>query len=794
MNFDALTLTNSHVYYTKMKQIIKKIILLILSFSLLSIFCVIAVLWAFSNNLPDYKFLKSYKPPVSSKVYSGNGELVNDFSTEKRIFVPYNAISEKVINSFLSAEDKNFYSHPGIDARGVLRAIINNISNIVSSKRLEGASTITQQVAKNFLLTNEVSLNRKIKEAILAFRIERALSKERILELYLNQIYLGGGAYGVASASLEYFNKSISELDYAEAALLAALPKAPSRYNPYKNMELAKFRRNLVLKNLLENNYINENKYKKFINSKIILKKRKKTFTEDTSYYVEDIRKNVVDQLGFEKVYKQGLNISTPIDLSLQKIAIKSLRKGLISYDKRKGWRGPLLRNQKLNNWKNKLDKLRLEKSINWELAIIKKIDKFFIEIETENELIGIIKYENISWIKKEFDEILKIGDIIYVENIDKDTYSLKQLPKVNGGIVVMDPFTGRVLALSGGFSFKKSEFNRATQALRQPGSAFKPFIYALALENGYTPSTLILDAPLVLEQGIDLKMWKPENYGKKFYGPSTLRMGLEKSRNLMTVRIAQDLGLKKIVNFSKQLGIYENPNELLSISLGSAETTLLKLTSAYSSFVNGGKLVKPIMIDRIQDSEGNTILNNEKRKCVNCDEISFLSKDFPKIEDDFLQIFSPQTAYQMTSILEGTIQNGTGKKLKKLNLDLGGKTGTTNGNTDTWFIGFTSKLAIGVYVGSDNPKSLGRYETGAKTALPIFGNFVKNAVKKEDARPFKVADNILMKVIDPVTGKIAEKESKTTIIEAYKNNQINNTSSKDINNRLKNNNILKFY
>ena len=777
-----------------MKQIIKKIILLILSFSLLSIFCVIAVLWAFSNNLPDYKFLKSYKPPVSSKVYSGNGELVNDFSTEKRIFVPYNAISEKVINSFLSAEDKNFYSHPGIDARGVLRAIINNISNIVSSKRLEGASTITQQVAKNFLLTNEVSLNRKIKEAILAFRIERALSKERILELYLNQIYLGGGAYGVASASLEYFNKSISELDYAEAALLAALPKAPSRYNPYKNMELAKFRRNLVLKNLLENNYINENKYKKFINSKIILKKRKKTFTEDTSYYVEDIRKNVVDQLGFEKVYKQGLNISTPIDLSLQKIAIKSLRKGLISYDKRKGWRGPLLRNQKLNNWKNKLDKLRLEKSINWELAIIKKIDKFFIEIETENELTGIIKYENISWIKKEFDEILKIGDIIYVENIDKDTYSLKQLPKVNGGIVVMDPFTGRVLALSGGFSFKKSEFNRATQALRQPGSAFKPFIYALALENGYTPSTLILDAPLVLEQGIDLKMWKPENYGKKFYGPSTLRMGLEKSRNLMTVRIAQDLGLKKIVNFSKQLGIYENPSELLSISLGSAETTLLKLTSAYSSFVNGGKLVKPIMIDRIQDSEGNTILNNEKRKCVNCDEISFLSKDFPKIEDDFLQIFSPQTAYQMTSILEGTIQNGTGKKLKKLNLDLGGKTGTTNGNTDTWFIGFTSKLAIGVYVGSDNPKSLGRYETGAKTALPIFGNFVKNAVKKEDARPFKVADNILMKVIDPVTGKIAEKESKTTIIEAYKNNQINNTSSKDINNRLKNNNILKFY
>ena len=777
-----------------MHRIIKDIFILVLSIGLLSSFSLLAVLWAFSNNLPDYKFLKSYKPPVSSKVYSGDGELVNDFSTEKRIFVPYAAISQKVINSFLSAEDKNFYSHPGVDAKGVLRAIIKNISNIVSSRRLEGASTITQQVAKNFLLTNEVSLNRKIKEAILAFRIERALTKERILELYLNQIYLGGGAYGVASASLEYFDKPINKLNYEEAALLAALPKAPSRYNPFKNIELAKFRRDLVLKNLYENDYINKTEYENFINKKIILKKRKKTLTEDTSYYVEDIRKNVVNQFGFNKVYKQGLNISTPINLDLQKIAIKSLRDGLISYDKRKGWRGPLLKNKKINNWKNKLDKFRLEKSINWNLAIVKKVNKFSIEIETESGVNGIVKYENISWVKKEFNEILKVGDVIYVENLNNNLFTLRQLPLANGGIVVMDPFTGRILALSGGFSFKKSEFNRATQALRQPGSAFKPFIYALALENGYTPSTLILDAPLVLEQGYDLKMWKPENYGKKFYGPSTLRMGLEKSRNLMTVRIAQDLGLKKIVNFSKQLGIYDDPSELLSISLGSAETTLLKLTSAYSSFINGGKLVKPIMIDRIQDSEGNTIFNNEKRKCMNCDQISFLSENFPEIEDEFLQIFSPQTAYQMTSILEGTVQNGTGKKLKNLNLDLAGKTGTTNGNTDTWFIGFTSKLAIGVYVGSDNPISLGKYETGAKTALPIFKSFVKNAVKKQDARPFKVADGILMRVIDPITGEKALTESKSTIIEAYKNLEIESILNKDINNRLNNDNILKFY
>ena len=779
-----------------MQRILRNIFIFILSTSLLTGISILSILWAFSNNLPDYKFLKSYKPSVSSKVYSGDGELVDDFSTEKRIFVPYKAIPKKVINAFLSAEDKNFFSHPGVDAKGVLRAIINNIFNIIASKRLEGASTITQQVAKNFLLTNEVSLNRKLKEAILAFRIERALTKERILELYLNQIYLGEGTYGVASASLEYFDKPINELNYEEAALLAALPKAPSKYNPYKNIELAKLRRNLVLQNLYENKHINQNDYNKFINNKIFLKKRKKIFLEDTRYYVEDIRKDIINKLGFDKVYKQGLNIKTPINLSLQKIATQALRDGLVTYDKRRGWRGPIINKKKFKNWNKDLEKFSLERSINWKLAIIRKLSQFSAEIETENKTKGFIKYENISWTKKEINELFQVGDVIYVENIGTNNFALRQLPKVNGGIVVMDPYSGRVVALSGGFSFKKSEFNRATQALRQPGSAFKPFIYALALENGYTPSTLILDAPLVLEQGSDLKMWKPENYGKKFYGPSTLRMGLEKSRNLMTVRIAQDLGLDKIVNFTKQLGIYENPSKLLSISLGSAETTLLKLTSAYCSFVNGGKLINPIMIDRIQDSEGNTIFNNETRKCLNCRQISFLSNEYPKIKDNFPQIFSPETAYQMTSILEGVVLRGTGKKLKDLKLDIAGKTGTTNGNTDTWFVGFTSKLVIGVYVGSDNPKPLGRYETGAKTALPIFKQFVKRAIKKEEAKPFKVAENILMMVIDPLTGQKAQFASKTTIIESYKKNDFQRKKNKnlDINNRLKNNNILKFY
>ena len=778
-----------------MSKFLKNILFISLSFILLMGILIFGVLWAYSNSIPDYKFLKNYKPPVSSKVYSGDGELVADFSKEKRIFVPYNSIPKNVINSFLSAEDKNFFSHPGVDAKGVLRALINNISNIISSKRLEGASTITQQVAKNFLLTNEVSINRKVKEAILAFRIERALSKQRILELYLNQIYLGSGAYGVAAASLEYFDKSIKDLNYAEAALLAALPKAPSKYNPYRNNELAKFRRDLVLKNLFENKHISLEAYNKFKFEKIKLNKIKKVFLEDAQYYIEDVRKNVIGTLTYDKVYKQGFNINTPIDLELQRIATKALRDGLVAYDKRKGWRGPLSNKNYSENWNNDLKKYNLENSINWKLAIVKKLNKFSAEIQTEDKHEGKIEFQDISWTKKEFNKLLNVGDIVYVKKIDDKIYSLKQLPKINGGIVVMDPYTGRVLALSGGFSFKKSEFNRATQALRQPGSAFKPFVYALALENNYTPTSLILDAPIVLDQGEDLKMWKPENYGKKFYGPSTLRTGLEKSRNLMTVRIAQNLGIKKIVNFSKHLNIYDNPEELLSISLGSAETTLLKLTSAYSAFVNGGKLVNPILIDRIQDSEGKTIYNNSKRKCVNCDQISYLGEDYPIIENNYKKAFSPQTAYQMTSILEGVVQRGTAKKLRNLKLNIAGKTGTTNKNTDTWFIGFTSNLLIGVFVGSDSPIPLGRYETGSKTALPIFREFVKKAVKKFEARPFKAVDGTVMMVVDPITGQKAKFSSKNTIIEVYKKeNVIDGKVLYSNSDRLDANNILKFY
>ena len=757
-----------------MENLLKKIIYTSGTIFLLGCIVILSILWVFSNELPDYKFLKNYKPPVSSKVYSGAGELVSDFSSQKRIFVPYNSMPKVVIEAFLSAEDKNFFSHPGVDAKGVFRAVIKNISNIIYSKRLEGASTITQQVAKNFLLSNEVSFNRKLKEAILAFRIERTLSKERILELYLNQIYLGEGSYGIASASLTYFDKSIKELNYSEAALLAALPKAPSKYNPYKNIKLAKYRRNLVINNLYDNNYISLDKKIELEKGKIILKKRKKKFFEDTRYYIEDIRKYAIQKFGYDKVYKDGLSIKSPINLELQKIATESLRNGLENYDKRKGWRGPL-GNFNKKNWKEKVKKFKIEKSIGWKLARVEKIEDKKVHIINENDVAGKILESGVAWTNKKIQEIFTVGDIIYVKEKKNSFYELKQLPKVNGSIVVLDPYSGRVYAISGGFSFIKSEFNRATQALRQPGSAFKPFIYALALENNFSPSSIILDAPLVLEQGTDLKMWKPENYGKKFYGPSTLRVGLEKSRNLMTVRIAQKLGLEKIVNFSKEIGIYKNPEELLSISLGSAETTLLKLVSAYCIFVNGGKKINPIIIDRIQDVDGKTIYNTEKRYCFNCDKISFTGKEIPTIKDNYKQVISPETSFQITSILEGVIDRGTGKKLNDINLELAGKTGTTNKNTDTWFIGYNSKYVIGVYVGMDEPESLGKKETGSRTAMPIFRDFILKASKKSESKPFKIPNNISLMVVDIKTGEKADFGSKKTIIEAFKKNDKRN-------------------
>ena len=771
------------------------IIILVLIFSF-------STLWYFSADLPDYKILANYKPPVSSRVHSGDGQLIAEYALQKRLFIPYDSIPKKVINAFVSAEDKNFFSHPGVDAKSITRATIKNLKNFLSNKRLEGASTITQQVAKNFLLTSEVSLKRKIKEAILAFRIERAYSKDRIMELYLNQIYLGQGTYGIAAASLEYFDKAVNDLNYEEAALLAALPKAPSKYNPYKSIKKAKTRRDIVLKNLYENSYIDTEEYKKLKKIKIVTKKRKIKLLEEANFYTEEVRRSINDNYGYDELYKGGLSIRTPLNSDFQIKALQALREGLQEYDKRHGWRGPIT-NLKDATWKNDIEKYVPDKSLNWKLAKIINVKKLLVEIEIENKENGIIDFKNINWTRaNSFEDILKINDIIYVKKIKKNKWSLKQLPKINGAIVVMDPYTGRVLAMAGGFSFKLSEFNRATQAQRQPGSAFKPIVYAAALENGFNPSTLVLDAPFVIEQGLGLKTWKPENYGKKFYGPSTLRTGIEKSRNLMTVRIAQKVGFDQISKITEDFGIYKDVPELLSVSLGAAETTLTKLTSAYCTFVNGGKKVKPIFIDRIQDRRGKTIFNADKRKCIGCEEISYLKNDIPTIKDNSEQIISPGTAHQITSMMEGVIKRGTGRKLRDLNLPLAGKTGTTNKNMDAWFLGFTSQLVIGVYVGFDEPKSLGKYETGAKAALPIFKKFIKKVVKKKDALPFNVPKNINLVQVDVDTGKLPNSKTKVTIYESFKENDnflevLENLSNKDtlnFNDSENKREILRFY
>ena len=768
-----------------MSKIINLLLKISITLLIVLTFFTFSAFWYFSAGLPDYKKLSNYEPSVSSRVYSSNGKLIAEYAVEKRLFIPFNSIPKKVINSFLAAEDKNFFKHPGIDAKGIIRATIKNVENIVNDKRLEGASTITQQVAKNFLLTNEVSFKRKIKEAILAFRIERAYTKERILELYLNQIYLGEGAYGVAAATLEYFDKSIKELNYVESALLAALPKAPSKYNPYKYPKEAKFRRDLVLNNLYENKFINIKDLEKFKKNKIELKKKKIEILNEANSYTEEVRRIIREKYGFKKLYSEGLSIKSPLDINYQIYAIESLRKGIESYDKRHGWRGPITNKINDADWKIKIEKKSLDPTLKWKIAEIKKVDNYGLELITFDKDYIKISRENLNWaIKKDINDSFQDGDLVFVKQ-EKSNWFLKQYPNVNGAIVVLDPFTGKVKALVGGYSYKSSEFNRATQAKRQPGSAFKPFVYAAALENGYSPNSIVLDAPFIANQGVGLKDWKPENYGKKFYGPSTLRKGIEYSRNLMTVRIAEKVGIKKILELSDKLNIYKDTPELLSVSLGSSETTLLNITSAYATFINGGKKINPILINRIQDRRGKTIYSSNLGECFGCDRISEKSKKFPKINNRFEKVITEETAYQITSILEGAVQRGTGKKLRDLNVPLAGKTGTTNNNFDAWFIGFSSDLVIGVYIGFDSPKSLGKYETGSKAALPIFKEFVKKAIFKDEFKPFNIPEGIFLAPINYENGKQENFNSKKSIIEAFK--------LKDIN-KIKNNNLISNY
>ncbi len=753
----------------------------ILNLTVVLLLSIISVIAYFSFNLPDDSILKNYKPNVMTRVHTSDGDLIKEYSREYRIFIPIDDIPDNVKNAFISAEDKKFYNHIGVDVVGIIRAFVKNISNLMNDKRPEGASTITQQVAKNFLLSDELSVSRKIKEALLALKIEKTLSKDRILELYLNQIYLGSGTYGVAAASNKYFQKTLSELTFPEVAFLAALPKAPSRYNPSKNYELAFERRNWVLDRMHSNNFIDKFELTSFkkVPIKTSLNKKDKAFSND--YYLEEIRKQIISIFGEDYLYNGGLSVRSSLNKNAQIIADNALKKGLLEYDKRHGYRGPITNNTE-KNWYSKFP--IIERNIFFIAKVINfnNVGDAIIEVITKHGLeTGILK--EYKWARKSLsggyigpeiksvNDILKINDIIYVSKANKNFYTLQQIPKINGGIIVMDPYTGRVIALSGGFDFNQSNFNRAIQAKRQPGSSFKPFVYMSALENGLQPNSLILDAPFVVDQGSKLGKWKPENYGKKFYGPSTLRKGIEYSRNLMTIRIAQYLGMEKISEIANRSGIMNNMPNVLSMALGAGETSLIDLTSAYASFVNGGKKISPSLIDRIQDRRGKNIYLANFSKCNNCSEPYIEENPRPNLININQKIFDEAKSYQMVSILKGAVDRGTGRKTRINGIEIAGKTGTTNNNTDAWFVGFTSELIIGVYAGFDKPESLGKRETGSSVAVPIFRDFVTKYYSEKSILPFTIPNGIELIKINYDTGEIASNfNSSKSVYEAFSN------------------------
>ena len=762
----------------------------------------LAGLWHFGRGLPDYKQLADYSPAVLSRVHAGDGRILAEFATERRLFVPIDAIPKLVIRAFLSAEDKSFYSHPGVSLPDIARAGLVNLMQMGTgqSRRPIGASTITQQVAKNFLLTNEVSLSRKVREAILAIRIENALTKDRILELYLNEIYLGGGAYGVAAAALNYFNKSLDELTPAEAAYIAALPKAPNNYNPQRNPREAKGRRDFVIGRMQEDGYLNDFEADSARAAPLVTRVRDETELVRADYFVEEVRRELQVRYGENGLYRGGLSVRTTLDSRLQDVADRSLRNGLIAYDRRHGWRGPLTRiDMTSGDWQARLNAAPRPSGLpqGWYGAAVLALPADGgAEIGFADGSRGFVPFSEIQWARqrkegqrlgppiKNAADALAAGDVVAVEPLaaaqpdprGRRLFSLRQIPNVGGAIVALDPHTGRVLAMTGGWSFELSQFNRATQALRQPGSSFKPFVYMAALENGFTPSSLILDAPIVLDQGPGLAKWKPGNYTHQFFGPSPLRVGIEQSRNLMTVRLAASMGIDKVVDMARRFEVSDNLPPLLSTALGAAETTLLRLTTGYAEIVNGGLHIKPTLIDRVQDRNGKTIFRHDGRPCDGC-EVAWnvgraLTPDLqnpPDVPDERERLIDAPTAYQMVSILQGVVDRGTGRRIADLKRPLAGKTGTSNDSNDTWFVGFSPDLAVGVFVGFDQPRTLGPNETGASAAVPIFHSFMGEALKNQPNIPFRVPPGIRLVRVDPQTGQLARAGERGAIWEAFK-------------------------
>ncbi|HEY8441675.1 MAG TPA: penicillin-binding protein 1A [Xanthobacteraceae bacterium] len=751
------------------------------------------LLWHYSKSLPDYSQLQDYEPAVMTRVHAADGSLLAEYARERRLYLPIQAIPKLVTNAFIAAEDKNFYEHGGVDFSGIARAAVVFVQQYGSGRRPQGASTITQQVAKNFLLTNEVSFARKVKEALLAMKIERAFSKERILELYLNEIYLGMGAYGVAAASLLYFDKSVHELTIAEAAYLAALPKAPNNYHPFRQRDRAIERRNYVIERLAEDRYITAQEAEKARKEPLKITQRPSgAHIFAAEYFAEEVRRYISEKYSEKKLYEGGLSVRTTLDPKLQVLARKVLVDGFVQFDEQQGYRGPIAKLDGAGEWGSKLAEVRaLADVAPWRLAVV-------LEVGDASARIGLqpgrdpggavskaretatITLEGVKWAKAasgpnrgktpaKVTQVLAAGDVIYVEPIagKEDQFRLHQVPEVSGAMMAMDPQTGRVLAMVGGFSYDQSQFNRATQALRQPGSSFKPIVYAAALDNGYTPSTVILDAPIEIDTGTGI--WAPENYQKKFFGPSTLRFGIEQSRNVMTVRLAQDIGMPLIGEYAKRFGVYDNLPPYLSFALGAGETTLLKMVGAYAMFDNGGKKIQPTLIDRIQDRYGHTIYRHDARECQGCEAGKWENQNEPTLVDRRERVLDPMTAYQITSMMEGVVQRGTATVVKEVGKPIAGKTGTTNDEKDAWFIGFSPDLVVGVYIGFDKPRHLGHGMTGGGLAAPIVKDFMKVALADKAAVPFRVPAGIKLIRIDPKTGMRAGPGDQRVILEAFK-------------------------
>jgi penicillin-binding protein 1A len=754
-----------------------------------------ALFWHFSKDLPDYSQLQNYEPPVMTRIHAADGSLMAEYARERRLYLPIQAIPKLVINAFVSAEDKNFYEHGGLDFGGIARAAFFYAENYGSNKRPQGASTITQQVAKNFLLTNEVSFQRKIKEALLALRIERTYPKDKILELYLNEIYLGMGAYGVAAASLLYFDKSVHELSIAEAAYLAGLPKAPNNYNPFRQRERAIERRNYVIDRMVEDEYITPQDGEKAKKEPLTVMPRPTgAHLYEAEYFAEEVRREIYERYGEKKLYEGGLSVRATLDPKLQEIARKALMDGLVHYDEGDGWRGPVSKIDISGDWGSKLAEVKSLADISpWRMAVVLEIGDQSARIGLQpprepsgsvsrERQVGIVPLEGVKWAMKadrkgapRISQVLQSGDVIYVEPLGQDStagYRLRQIPEASGAMVVMDPNTGRVLALVGGFSYDQSQFNRATQALRQPGSSFKPLVYAAALDNGYTPSTVVMDAPIEIDQGAGLGTWRPENYEQKFYGPQTLRFGIEHSRNVMTVRLAQDIGMPLIAEYAKRFGVYDDLPPYLSFALGAGETTVLKMATAYSMFDNGGRRIKPTLIDRIQDRWGHTIYRHDERECRGCDADKWQGQAEPVLIDHRERVLDPLTAYQITSMLEGVVQRGTGTALKDLGKPVAGKTGTTNDEKDAWFIGYTPDIVAGVYIGYDKPRHLHlpTGATGGHLAAPVVRDFLKQATAGKPGVPFLPPAGIKLVRIDPKTGlRAGPGTTGNVIFEAFK-------------------------